>query len=425
MTKRFCLFTLFIAALLTSWQGGFSSTAYAAGSVSSLPNGYAYVAYAVVPTNSGVTTSGPILPAWFGCRMVTYSTGDSASTTSLSSYANSGVAQTSVTNTQSGSSATVQTTASIKNVNILSGLITAAALQATVASTIDATAATSRVVGVSLTGLTVAGHTITAPAPNTTISIANLGEVVLNEQGGPNNGTNTTYVGVNAIDLHVTLANSYNLPIGSQIIIDQVNSSELRTAQPLSIGGQAYGLSSSGQGGSGSERSGFFSFAQLPCAGGTDQNGSAGSTYPGIGSTGALAANASGQISPTTSHATTSASVQNANLFAGLIQGNQISATATANWNGSGSGSATTNLTNVTITGQPVAASPPPNTKLSLPGLGYVVLNEQTSSSSTSGVAESVNAMDIVVTFTNNTYNLSVGTHIILGHADASITSFS
>lgn len=424
MTKRFSLFALLIAALLICWQGMFTSPAYAAGSVNSLPDGYAYVAYAAIPTGSGLTTSGPLLPAWFGCRMATYSTGASASNASLSSYANSGVAQTSVTNTQTSSSGTVQTTASVKNLNILSGLITAASLQATVASTITATTATSRVVGVSVTGLTVAGHTVTAPAPNTTIRIANLGDVVLNEQGGPTNGANTTYVGISVIDLHVTLANTYSLPVGTQIIIDQVNSSELRTAQPLSIGGQAYGLSSTSQGSSASQGTGLVSLAQLPCAGGSDQNSPAGSSYPSIGSTGVLAANASGQITSTKSTATTSASVQNINLLAGLIHGNQIRATAAANWNGSGSGSAVTNLTNVTILGLPVAASPAANTKLSLPGLGYVILNEQTSSSSASGVTESVNAMDIVVTATN-AFGLPIGTHIILGHADASITRFS
>ena len=178
MIKRFSVFTLLIAALLTltCWQGGFSTPAYAAGSVSSLPNGYAYVSYAAIPAGSGLTTSGPILPAWFGCRMATYSTGNSASSTSMSSYANSGVAQTSVTNTQTSSNGTVQTTASVKNLNILSGLITAASLQATVASTITATSATSSVVGVSATGLSVAGQAITAnPGPNTKINIANLG----------------------------------------------------------------------------------------------------------------------------------------------------------------------------------------------------------------------------------------------------------
>src|SRR5436190_1541833 len=76
------------------------------------------------------------------------------------------------------------------------------------------------------TGLNVAGHAISAsPGPNTTIHIANLGDVVLNEQGnGPSNGPVSTYAGINMIDLHVTNANTLGLPLGTRILIATVNS---------------------------------------------------------------------------------------------------------------------------------------------------------------------------------------------------------
>ena len=425
--KRFGVFVVLIAALLICFQTVLSSPAYAATSVNALGSGYGYGGYAVIPTGSGLTTSGPFVPAWFGCRMDDLTTGTSASSMAVSSYSTSGAAQTSITNTQDSTGGTVQTTANVNNLNMLSGLITASSIRGAVASTIDATSASSRVVDDTFNGLVVAGQPIGVnPGPNTTIQLANLGNVVLNEQGSPVNGSNSTYMGINMIDLHVTLANTYGLPIGTQIIIGQVNSGEQRMALRAIVSGNSYGFSSSSNSGqpSGSEGIGPITVAQLACTGGSFQNGAATGSYPGIGTIGASSANTSGQITATMATATNSASVQNVNFLNGLLKGSQVSATANANWNGSGSGSATTKLTDVTIAGLPVSASPSPNTQQLLPSLGYVVLNEQSGTANASGASESVNAIDIVVT-TANTFKLPIGTHIILGHAEAGATSLS
>ena len=426
MPKQFGLFALFLATLLTVWQGASVSAAPATSNVVSMPNGYAYAAYASLPVNSNRTSVGPLLLSWFGCSMSSYNTGASAANLTLGSFASAtGTAHTSITNTHTNGSATIQTTAGMNNLNILSGLITATTLQATVASTITPTSATSRVVGVSFIGLTIAGKAITTtPSPNSTINIANLGHVVINEQGGPNNGTDTTYIGINLLDLNVTLSNTFGLPIGTRIVIDQANSGEVRIARLVKLAGQSFGLSSTAQAGSNSTGTGLVSHAQLPCVGGNDQNNLASSSFPGIGSTGAISTTATGQNNTSGTNATTRANIQSVNLLSGLIHGSQISATAAVQWNGTGSGSASTDLTNTFISGLPVAASPKSNTRLNLPGLGYVILNEQTSSFSSTGAIESVNALDIVVT-ARNIFNLPIGTRIIVGHADATVGSLS
>ncbi|HYL45117.1 MAG TPA: choice-of-anchor P family protein [Ktedonobacteraceae bacterium] len=421
MMKRFSIFVVLIAALLICFQTTISSPVNAASSVNALGSGYGFGGYAEIPAGSGMTTSGPFVPAWFGCQMDTLSTGSSASNMNVSSYSTSGAAQTSITNTQDANGGTVQTTTNVNNLNMLSGLITASSIHSAVASTIDAVTASSRVVDEAFNGLVVAGQPIGVnPGPNTTIQLANVGNVVLNEYGNPTNGSDSTYIGVNMIDLRVTQNNFYGLPIGTQIIIGQANSGEQRMALRATVSGNSYGFSSSSSSGqpSGSGGIGPITAAQLPCTGGSSQDSAAASSYPGIGSLGASTANTSGQITSTMATATNSASVQNTNLFNGLINGDQMSATANASWDGSGSGSATTKLTNVTIAGLPVSASPPPNTQRPLPGIGYVVLNEQSGTANASGAAESVNAMDIVVT-TANAFKLPVGTHIILGHAEA------
>lgn len=425
--KRFSLFVVFIATLLICFQTAFSSSTYAASRVNALGSGYGFGGYAEIPVGSSLTTSGPFAPAWFGCRMDNLSTGSSAYNMNVSSYSTSGAAQTSITNTQDANSGTVQTTTNVNNLNMLSGLITASSIHAAVASTLNATSASSRVVDDTFNGLVVAGRAIGVnPGLNTTIQLANVGNVVLNEYGHPTNGSTSTSIGLNMIDLRITQNNTYKLPIGAQIVIGQVNSGEQGMALRATVSGNSYGFSSSSSSGqpSGSGGIGPITAAQLACTGGSFQDSAAASSYPGIGSLGASLANASGQITATMATATTSASVQNTNLFSGLVKGDQMSATANANWNGSGSGSATTKLTNVTIAGLPVTASPPPNTQRTLPGIGYIILNEQSGTANASGATESVNAMDIVIT-TANAFKLSIGTHIILGHAQASANSIA
>ena len=316
----------------------------------------------------------------------------------------------------------------LQNVDILSGLITAAKVRALVSSTATSAGARSNILDASFTGLNVAGRNISvSPGPNTTIHIANLGDLVLNEQGrGPSNGPNISYVGVNMIDLYVTETNTRGLPVGTRILVATVNSSEQLTPEPAIVDGEAYALNTTGNGssspGSGSSSSGPVAGALIGCGGGTTQSNIANSSQPNVGSTGVINDTASGRITSSGTTATSQANVANINLLNGLIHGSQVTATANSAWNGRGSGSASTILTNMMIAGVPLSRSPSPNTRITIPVLGYVVVNEQSSHVSSSGAVESVNGIHIYVTQTNQ-LGLAVGTQIIVGHADASALS--
>lgn len=420
--------TVFVMLLTLSYMFSFAytDTAKADSTIINSAHGYAFAGYAAIPSGPSSTNVayGPIAELWFGCSNRATQLNSGVATLSLGSYANSGNAQTSIMTSQGSTSATVQTVASVQNVNVLSGLITAKQLQAEVASTITATDATSSVVNASFNGLTVAGNAInTTPGPNTTVQIANLGYVVLNETG-LTSGADYTYAGLNMIDLHVTLANSQGLPIGSQIILGQVNSSQQRLAQPTVVDAHSYGFNITGQSGSGSVSSTPAAPANLDCTGGYAQNGAASTSSQQVGSAGTINDTVSGQITPSGTTATGSANVANPSLLGGLVHGSQVTATANASWNNTGSGAASTDLTNMTIDGIPASRSPGANTRVSLPGVGYVILNEQTSSANSSGATETVNAVDIYVTQTN-IFGIPIGTQIILGHATASAYSFS
>ena len=88
--------------------------------------------------------------------------------------------------------------------------------------------------------------------------------------------------------------------------------------------------------------------------------------------------------------------------------------------NGSGSASATTTLLNAKVLGVSLSAHPAPNTKISIANLGYIVVNEQKITITSTGASASVNALDLVVT-TSNSFGLPVGAHIVAGHAGASV----
>lgn len=429
MKRSTILFATALVTLLSlSYMFSFTytNTAKAESTIINLANGYAFAGYATIPSGSSSTNVayGPIGELWFGCSNRVTQVNNGVANLALGSYANSGIAQTSITTSKGAASATIQTVTSVQNVNVLSGLITAKQIQGEVASTITATDATSTVVDASVVGLTVAGKAInTTPGPNTTVQIANLGYVVLNESG-LTNGANYTYIGLSMIDLHVTVANSQGLPIGAQIIIGEVNSNQQRLAQPTVVEAHSYGFNVTGQSSSGSASSSPTAPANLNCTGGYAQNGTASTSSQQAGSVGTENDAVSGQITPSGTTASSVANISNPNLLGGLIRGSQVTAKSYAAWNNTGSGSVSTDLTNMTIDGVPASKSPGANTRVSLLGLGYVILNEQTSSVNSTGATETVNAVDIYITQTN-AFGIPIGTQIILGHATASAFSFS
>src|SRR2546422_697451 len=106
-----------------------------------------------------------------------------------------------------GDAAAAQSVATVFNVNLLNGLITASSLTATVSSTSNGAQATSNALGSTLADLVVNGVQVTsgdgAIAPNTRMNLAGVGYVVLNEQLLTGDGVRSSGLTVNLI--HVVL----------------------------------------------------------------------------------------------------------------------------------------------------------------------------------------------------------------------------
>jgi hypothetical protein len=414
MTKRIfsLLATLFSLMLLSP----LAASVYSSSSFPGVPQGYAYGDYASIAVGQNTVTSGPTAPVELGCSTTPGTLTNSASI-SLGSLVSVGSARSTITVNRTATSASVQVTSDTQNLNLLGGLITSTRIQASALSTASSTGATSTVSS-TFTGLNVAG-TPTDPAPNTRENLPGVGYVILNEQYGPINGSEATSASVNAMDIHITLG----LSAGSRIVIGHASSGEKRTAQPFVVSAYAYGLYASGLASSGSTSLGPVSPAEIGCTGGSSQNSVSAFNAPLVGSSGSMSSSASGQITSSDVNATSQASVSNLNLLGALISAGNVTVTANADWNSTGSRSGSMKLTNGKTNGTPLGSSPLPNSRVNLPGLGYVVINEQYGGSSSSGASETVIAFDIYIT-QSNLLGLPKGARIVIGLATARTASY-
>ncbi len=126
--------------------------------------------------------------------------------------------------------------------------------------------------------------------------------------------------------------------------------------------------------------------ATLPAISGTDGDiahaDADGLSVPNALSSGLASSTATGAIGAAATSAQSVASVAEVNLLGGLITASEVIATVTSTRGASGAASNANGSTfeNLVVAGVPVTsgdATVAPNTQRSLPGVGYVVLNEQ------------------------------------------------
>jgi hypothetical protein len=144
-------------------------------------------------------------------------------------------------------------------------------------------------------------------------------------------------------------------------------------------------------------------------------------TLAPLGSTGAIYTSASSSGAGGVSTSTAIATVNGLSLLGGLIAADAVqSESSSISSSGGFSTSATgTNFTNATVLGIPVLADVAPNTRIVLVGIGYVILNEQIPTVTSSSANLVVNAIHIHVSETN-ALGLPIGTQLILAHARSS-----
>jgi len=122
------------------------------------------------------------------------------------------------------------------------------------------------------------------------------------------------------------------------------------------------------------------------------------------------------------------ADVHDANLLitdlGGVITADEVKAVSTtthdvAGFHTSADGSTFVNLV---VAGVPITVLPPPNTDITLPGFGHVLLNEQITKVTSRLASFTVNMIHVFITEAN-VLNIPIGTQIIVSHASSGLTS--
>ncbi|HZU68978.1 MAG TPA: choice-of-anchor P family protein [Ktedonobacteraceae bacterium] len=425
MVKRLIIALIALSALLPSTV----AVANAASAIprSSLfpgvPNAYGYAVYVLAPSGSGGTSYGPSVPVGLSCTTPpgTNSITNSGPALPADPLILSGTANASITLNRTQGSLTIQTSEDIHNLSLLGGVIAANDIHALVTST-SSPAGASSTNSSTFSGLMVNGTPENNnPAPNTKLSLPGLGSVILNEQSGPFNGSNSTSIGVVAMDIQISSSNSLGIATGTRIVLAFVQSA----IAPAAVTATTYGLYGLGLGGS-TPNVGPGAVAGISCKGGSSSSSSSGISSSAIGSTGTEASSASGQLTSSSAVASSQNSISNLNLLSGLVSANKVTTLANASWNSSGSSSRSGSATfqNASVDGTALPTNPAPNTRENLPGIGYALINEQSGSNDSSGANETVIAIDIYVTVANNSLGLPVGARIIVSLASAGASSY-
>jgi hypothetical protein len=399
-----CLATAMTFVALNSVQAAFLDyTASAYGT-------YAFVGSTVVVGQTAPVTVGP------GCGTAAINVsanGTVASVTALPAI------QTGVINTNAHDALNSATASSdVHDISLLGALITAKEIKAVSTTSQDNTGFHSSAAGSSLLVLKVGTTVINAvPAPNTTIQLAGFGRVVLNEQIASGTAT-TKKLTVNMIHVYVTIANTLNIQVGTQIIVAHAFSGLTQVTGPGTLDGTAFGTSVN----STIIKSSGTAPVSVGCLGNAlITKTQVGITVPNVLSSGTITDTAQGSITASLSSAQTTSSVQSVNLLNGTIQAGVIQSQANAsttngttfNFNQSGS------FANLTVAGHPeITASVPANTTVPLAGIGTLYLHR---------VIQGTNSITVrmieVVLASGNVLGLPTGMDIIVCTSSASVHS--
>lgn len=173
-------------------------------------------------------------------------------------------------------------------------------------------------------------------------------------------------------------------------------------------------------------QSGRSALSTLGCtsrAGVTHTNTAASVSAPPVLATGTIDTSAASETTATGVASISSATTQAASALNGLVKATtvrSVSITSQDSSTGAFSTSAAgTRFVGLVVAGKHLSGTPAPNTKISLPGVGYVILNQQASKTGKSRAGLTVIAIHVYVTVANPT--AKVGTQVVVSFASSGL----
>ncbi|HKY90403.1 MAG TPA: choice-of-anchor P family protein [Nevskiaceae bacterium] len=292
------------------------------------------------------------------------------------------------------SQANATSMAETARINLFDGVIVADVVRANVEAIARGDGSGFTAAGSTFAGLEVNGVRIANVRPNTRIGLPTIrdgayvtlfetiGDTSAPDRGQVADGTYSAEVTVNMIHVHVPPLRAGRPPI--DIIVSharaQADFPQTRVctaAAPSAVSGHAYVLSTTID--HPAAPSLLVGFSGIPSTGGAASQSLADVFVPGLVTAGAASSSSVGTITALAARSVSKASVADVNLLDGQVTATIIQSQATSraaagsrfsNANG-------TQIVDITVGGRRIADNPPPNRKFELPGIGFVVFNEQ------------------------------------------------
>jgi hypothetical protein len=370
--------------MVAATLGGASAAAaatHAAPAVKFKETAFTGTAYGTEVNVASTVQSGRSALSTLGCT-ATVGAGHTNSVASIGVLGEltTGTINTSVSSQSTSTGLASSSSSTIEGASLLGGLVSATTIQSV--STTNRSSSTHRfstsAAGTEFLDLSVAGIPISGtPAPNTKITLPGVGYVELNQQTS-HVYRHSAYLTVIGIHVVVTLSTPL-APVGTQIIVGDAVSDMGGSVGGL-LYGLAYGANANVAGIGGVVVAGEEFPQSLGCTGTngvTRTNTGVAITIPGALSTGTVVDSAAGTDNSSSVSGQVSSEVQGINLGAGLVTATAVESSVSADGNPPALANNSTFL-GLTVSGFPgIGDDVPPNTKLSIAGLGTLWLNRQ------------------------------------------------
>lgn len=287
--------------------------------------------------------------------------------------------------TSTGSLDTITSRAQVAGVDLLNGLITADAVKTVNTLKDDGTTGTGST-STTFVDLGIAGQHLPVTIPkNFTLEIPGVAKVVLNESKATSNGPKTTSVGS---ALKITLLAPYEgAPTGSTITLNptRIGYDIAPPTDATPVGGYAYVTRVNANVGSATVESGPTGNTSVPVFGTgnrTISNALAAVNLAPIITAAAVEGTSRATSVPVIADVENTAKVARINLLNGVVTADAVKSTATAKKDTTGTitTAGATNVVRGSVLGLPIPINAKPNTKLRIPGVVSVTVNEQVKS---------------------------------------------
>jgi hypothetical protein len=331
---------------------------------------------------------------------------------------------TSTRTTESSSRKHVDTQAKVLGLNLLGGLVVAREIRSVATAIVSSDNIKVHGKKSKFLGLKIAGQDIGEEVePNTVIDVAGLGEITVNYQNINDISEDRRNIVVQALRIKVKAGNGLGLPVGATVVVASAKSGFARKEPGTITEGAAWVLS--GKIGVTSVLGltlGKLGYIEMECLGTNGDTRSVNTADVDIDGVLSLRGGRStvmGDTQPDRAEAEATAKVERVSLLGGIVRTGVMTVKARdividGVRERSGTGA---RIEGLKVLGLPLPLKVNPNTRINLPLVGYVILNEQIIPSAGSRRPTEVNGIHVKIEVP--VPGLEAGAELIVSHAEA------